>query len=387
MMTRCAKAVSAIVGRIRGANAAGLILLTFAAAGGAPGQEGSAARIADISEIQGVRSNQLTGYGLVVGLAGSGDSRNAQFTVQSIANMLSKFGVQLSATRMQVKNVAAVMVTCDLPAYVREGTRLDVTVSSIGDSKSLQGGMLVQTPLLAANGEVYAVAQGSVSIGGFNYGGGGAEILKNHALVGRVPGGAIVEKDVPVTLLADDTIKILLDAPNFTTAARVEEAINSSLAGLTAHADDAGTVSVSMDAELLDNIVPVISDIQNLPVLPAQDAKIVINERTGSIVIGSGVKVRPCAVAHGNIYISVTTREEVIQPTGDVLVNPEPGVQTNVRVEGTEEKSRVNPIPAASTVGEIAEALNALGVTPRDLIAILQEMKQQGAIVAKIEIQ
>jgi flagellar P-ring protein precursor FlgI len=366
----------------------GAALLILGLASGAPSQEEeAAARIGDISEIQGVRSNQLTGYGLVVGLAGTGDSRNAQFTIQSIANMLSKYGIQLASSRLQVKNVAAVMVTCDLPAYAREGTRLDVTVSSIGDSKSLQGGMLVQTPLLAANGDVYAVAQGSVSIGGFNYGGGGTEILKNHALVGRVPSGAIVEKDVPVTLVADNSIKILLDVPNFTTAARVEESINSNLSGVTAHADDAGTVSVAVGQELADNIVSVVSDIQNLPVLPAQEAKIVINERTGSIVIGSGVRVRPCAVAHGNIYISIAAREEVVQPTGDVLVNPEPAKQKNVRVQGTEEKSRVNPISAASTVGEIARALNALNVTPRDLISILQEMKQQGAIVAKIEIQ
>ena len=343
-----------------------------------------AERIKDIARVGGVRSNQLVGYGLVVGLDGTGDT-GSLFTAQSVASMLQQFGVSVPAGAVKVKNVAAVIVTADLPAFARGGSALDVQVSSLGDAKSLQGGTLLQTPLRAANGGVYAVAQGAISVGGFTAGGGGSSQTKNHVTAGRVPGGALVEREVPTTLLGSgNTVSITLAQADFTTAARVAVAINHASLGLSARAVDAGTVEVTLPAG--SDPVLAVASIEGLAVTTDTAARVVVNERTGTVVIGGNVSVAPCAVAHGALTVKIRTRFDVSQPSplskgGATVVTP------NTKVEAQDEGGRVQTVPQASTVDQIVKALNTLGVTPRDLIAILQALKSAGALKAEIEIQ
>jgi flagellar P-ring protein precursor FlgI len=346
-------------------------------------------RLKDIAAVQGVRGNQLVGYGLVVGLDGTGDGTGAAFTPQSVASLLQKFGVSVPPGALKVKNVAAVMVTATLPPFVKNGSAIDVTVSSLGDAKSLQGGTLLQTPLQAANNQVYAVAQGALSVGGFLAGGGaGGGVAKNFVTVGRIPGGALVEQDVPTTLSgrAQGALEVTLNQPDFTTAARLVRAINARLpAGATgARAEDAGTVRVAFAPGT--EPVTLIAALENVPVDPDGAARVVINERTGSVVISGDVQVSACAVAHGNLTVSVANAPLISQPAplsrgGRTVVAPRQviGVQ-----EGGE---RLIPVPASASLSKVVRSLNALGVTPRDLIAILQAMKEAGALHAQIEIQ
>jgi flagellar P-ring protein precursor FlgI len=341
-------------------------------------------RIKDLGRFVGDRTNQLLGYGLVTGLDQSGDSRSTLFTVQSITNMLTKYGITVPPTSVKLKNVAAVMVTCELPPFVRRGAKLDVQVSSIGDAKSLQGGILLQTPLLGADGQVYAVAQGALSIGGFNYGGGAGKILKNHTTVGRIPKGATLENEVP-TLVTDGAVAFFqLNAPDFTTAERIAAAINTGVPEVSATPQDAGAVRIQATAGELT--VAKLSQIEEQLVQAASRAVIVVNERTGTISIGADVKLRPGAIAHGNIVASIAEIERVIQPpsfTGRGA--PDKERNTNVRV--AEDDTRVIPFVGAATVGDVVKALNAIGATPRDLIAILQSMAESGMLVAEIRIQ
>lgn len=346
-----------------------------------------AERIKDVARVGGVRSNQLVGYGLVVGLDGTGDT-SAAFTNQSIASMLERFGVSIPAGAIKVKNVAAVIITADLPAFARNGSTIDVQVSSLGDAKSLQGGTLLQTPLRAADSNVYAVAQGSVSIGGFLAGGGGNSQSKNHVTAGRVPGGALVEREVPTTLRGPNSgsgLVITLHRADFTTAARVAEAIESADLGVTARATDAGTIEVLSPNGVGASAVNLIASIEGLPVTTDTIARVIVNERTGTVVIGGNVGLGACAVAHGALTIKIRTRLEVSQPaplsSGATVVTPK------VRVEAQDEGGRVQAIGQATTVDQVVKALNTLGVTPRDLIAILQALKAAGALKADIEIQ
>lgn len=343
-----------------------------------------AARIKDISRVVGMRDNQLVGYGLVVGLNGSGDSQQTQFTVQSVVNMLFKFGVTVPASKVRTNNVAAVMVTATLPAFMKSGDKIDAVVSSIGDAKSLQGGTLLQTPLQGADSEVYAVAQGPVSIGGFVVGTGGNEVQKNHVTVGRVPNGAVVEKEVPVTMSEGNTITLSLSSVDFTTARRVAEAIATKLGSGAATAVDAATVRVSIPAEEQDRLPDLIAEIGQLTVTPDQAARVVINERTGTVIIGGEVRISPVAVAHGSLSVEVKTELQVSQPSP--LAGGETVVVAQTRTEVKEEEARLMELKSGDTIGDLVTGLNALGVTPRDMIAILQAVKDAGALQAELQI-
>ncbi|MDW8051965.1 MAG: flagellar basal body P-ring protein FlgI [Armatimonadota bacterium] len=343
-------------------------------------------RLKDIAQVRGVRSNQLIGYGLVIGLEGTGDSSGALFTVQSIANMLERFGITVPPNAIKVKNVAAVMVTAELPPFARAGNRIDVVVSSIGDARSLQGGTLLQTPLRGADGQVYAVAQGPVSIGGFNFGGGGARVQRNHTTVGRIPNGALIEREVPTQFVqGDNSITIQLHKPDFTTAARVVSTIRNAFPTLTVRAIDPATIRVVLDATTSMDPVMLIAQLETLSVLPDVAARIVVNERTGTVVVNGDVRIAPVAIAHGGITVRVQTTFEVSQPP------PLSGGRTQVvpqtQVDAREEPAQMVFLREGASVEALVKALNALGVSPRDLIAILQALKSAGALHAEIEVQ
>jgi len=343
-------------------------------------------RIKDIARFDGVRDNQLYGMGLVIGLEGTGDGRGSQANVQMVANMLERFGITVDRNSLRLRNVAAVVVTADLPAFARPGDRIDVTVSSIGDARSLQGGFLLQTPLQAADGQVYAVAQGPVSIGGFNVRGGGTQVQRNHAAVGIVPGGAIVERFVPTTVVHDGYMTLLLTHPDFTTAARVADVINRVFTPGTAQALDRSAIRLQLPPAFRDRPVEFMAAVEELPVTPDAVAKVVINERTGTIVMGHRARIASVAVAHGGLRVRVETQPLVALPpsededeAGPVMVE-----QTTVQVE--EEPARVVVLESGASVEDVVQALNAIGATPRDIIAILQAMKAAGALYAQLEI-
>ena len=347
----------------------------------------SGVRLRDLVMVSGARDNQLVGFGLVAGLAGDGD-KDPIYTKQTVANMLQRYGITVPATTLSAKNVAVVMVTADIPAFVKSGTRLDVQVASMGDAKSLQGGVLLQTPLLGADNKVYAVAQGPMSIGGFVAGaggGGGASVTKNHPTVAQIIGGAIVEREIPTAIVRDNTIELLLREPGFTSAARVETAINEAFTN-SAHALDSTSVRVRIPEGAESSPVDFVARLEGIEVTPEMPARIIINERTGTIVATSRVRISSCAVSHGNITINVASTLDVSQPTpfsttGQTMVTP------RTTTEVTENKSSVVPLPEMPTVEKVASALNSLGVTPRDVMAIFEAMKQAGALQAELVIR
>ncbi len=340
-------------------------------------------RIKDIAKVQGVRSNQLMGYGLVVGLAGTGDTTKSIFTLQSITNMLKTFGVNISSTQLQSKNVAAVMVTAQLPAFVKPGDTIDITVSSMGDAKSLQGGTLLQTPLKAGNGQVYAVGQGPLSVGGYLAGAGGSSQQKNFPTAGAIPNGAIVEREVPFQLNSNGSIALALNQPDFTTASRVSEMIDLRF-GPVSRAKDPGTVVIEVPEVYSNNLVGFVAAIEELAVNPDAVAKVVINERTGTIVMGADVSINQVAVAQGGLSIRITADREVSQPPplspGNTVVTE----RNNVNVK--EHPANFVMLPATANVGDLVNALNAVGATPRDVISILQAIKAAGALHAELQI-
>ena len=344
-------------------------------------------RIKDLVMVAGARDNQLVGYGLVAGLVGEGD-KNLAFTVQSIANMLQRFGVTVSPTTLRSKNVAAVMVTADIPAFVKPGARIDVQVSAIGDARSLQGGVLLQTPLMGADGEVYAVAQGPLTVGGFSAGrggAGGASVQKNHPTVAQIIGGALVEKEIPATIVRDHHLELLLRQPDFTTAARVAAAINEKFPDM-AQALDATTVRVSVPERWSALPIDYIAHLEAIEVRPDVPARIVINERTGTIVANARIHIASCAVSHGNLTINIASTVDVTQPApfsnqGQTVAAP----RTETRV--TENQGSLVALPDMPTVEQVASALNALGVTPRDIMSIFEAMKQAGALQAELIIR
>ena len=341
----------------------------------------SVTRIKDIAKVQGVRSNQLVGYGLVVGLAGTGDSNKVKETIQSIGNMLKTFGVSIDTSTLKPDNVAAVMVTATLPPFVREGDNIDVTVSSIGDAKSIQGGTLIQTPLKAANGEVYAVAQGAVSTGGFLVGRGGSSAQKNFPTVGLMPNGAIVEKSVEDDIGENGTISISLSQPDFTTASRMVESINGTY-GDIAHAANPGRIDISVPAYYKSNVVSFVAGIEDLPVVPDNAARVVMNERTGTIVMGGNVSVDECAITQGGLSINVQRNTNVNQP--NPLSYGSTIVANNTKTKVKDAAGSTIVLPATASVADIVGALNAVGATPRDTISILQAMKASGALHAEL---
>jgi flagellar P-ring protein precursor FlgI len=356
----------------------GIALLAVTAAGWADQN----VKIKNVAKIEGARSNQLFGYGLVIGLDGTGDTQQALFTAQSVANMLQKFGVTVPADRLKIKNVAAVIVTADLPPFVRPGAKIDINVSSLGDCRSLQGGTLLQTPLQAANGQVYAVAQGSISTGGFTAGSEGTKVSKNHTTVGRIPNGAIIEQAVPTALTDGNAIHVLLNNPEFTTAVRVAQAVNDKLGPGSARALDAATIEVKAGSQ---DVIGLIADVGELSVVESAIAKVIVNERTGTVVIGSDVKLSPVAVSHGSLSVEVATETQVSQPNVLSKTGTTEVVQ-NTTVQATEEGHRMVELQPGATLGELVRAMNELKVTPRDVVAILQALKQAGALHAELEI-
>ena len=342
-------------------------------------------RIKDIVDVEGVRGNMLVGYGLVVGLDGTGDSLNGSpFTEQSLIGMLERLGVNVRDDQLKTKNVAAVMVTAMLPPFSRQGTRMDITVSSLGDADSLLGGTLLVTPLIGADGEVYAVAQGSLSVGGFNFQGDAESVTQGVPTTGRIPNGAIVEREIPFALADLETIHLALRNPDFTTARRIMEAINRELGAGIAVATDPATVELTVPAARRNDVVGLITEVEQLPVEPDQVARVVINERTGVIVMGENVRISTVAIAQGNLTITITETPQVSQPQpfgeGTTVVVP----RTNVDV-GTPDEVQLGVLDTGVTLQELVQGLNALGLAPRDLIAILQSVQAAGALQATIE--
>lgn len=345
----------------------------------------SAERIKDMASIQGVRDNQLIGYGIVVGLDGSGDqTTQTPFTVQSIISMLSQMGVNLPpGTSLQLKNVAAVMVTATLPPFAKPGQNIDVTASSIGNAKSLRGGTLLMTPLKGADGQVYAMAQGNVLVGGVGVSSGGASVQVNHLSVGRVPSGATVERAVPTSLGQGDYIHLELNASDFTTAARIVEVINSQIAPDVASAVDGRVIRVV--APPGNERVAFISRVENLEVSPAQGiAKVIINARTGSVVMNQAVTLNDCAVAHGNLTVVINTESSVSQPNANAQGQTTQTDQASIDIKS--DQGGLVHLRQAANLSEVVKALNSMGATPQDLLAILQAMKSAGALRAELEI-
>ena len=350
------------------------------------GQGGAArVRIKDIADIRGLSSVQLVGYSLVVGLDGTGDGRRSLFTQQSIRNMLQNFGLTVDDERMTTRNVAAVMVTAVISPFSKVGSKVDVVVSSMGDASSLEGGTLLLTPLQGKDGSSYAYAQGSVSIGGVNIETiGGERFRKNYALVGRVPNGAIVEQNIPVSLGEEGTIDLLLKEPDFTTAMRVAQAVDSAFGAEIAYPMDAATIHIEVPDAYNDarRMVSMIAMLESIEVVPDQVARVVINERTGTIVVGGHVRLSAAAVSQGDLTVKISTVPVISQPSafsqGETVVVP----QTMTTVEESAENVMVLNEPAS--VSDLADALNALQVSPRDIISIFQALKQAGALQAEL---
>ncbi len=351
----------------------------------APASPARAARLKDLVAIEGVRDNQLIGYGLVVGLSGTGDRRQALFSAQSLTNLLERMGVSVSPTAIRVANTAAVLVTATLPPFAQPGMHLDVTAAAIGDASNLQGGILVLTSLRGADGQVYAVAQGPVMTGGFSNGKAGNSQTVNHPTVGRGPGAATVERGSP-SVAPKGTVRLQVRQSDFTTTTRIVAAVNQKFgAGKTpAHADNAGLVSVAVPGEYSTRVIEFISELENLVVEADRPARVVINERTGTIVLGKDVRVSPVAILHGNLSVEIQTVMQVSQPNPLASGTTEVVPQTSVTTK--EEKARNVVLKQGATVEELVRALASIGSTPRDVIAILQNLRSAGALEAEIEV-
>ncbi len=346
---------------------------------------GATSRIKDLANIEGVRQNQLIGYGLVVGLNGTGDTlNNIPFTKQSLQAMLERMGVNIRGATIRTGNVAAVMVTGNLPAFGTQGTRMDVTVSALGDSKNLQGGTLLVTPLLGADGNVYAVAQGSVAVAGFSAEGAAASVVRGVPTVGRIANGAIIEREIEFALNRLPNVRLALRNADFTTAKRIAAAVNDFLGTKTAEPIDPSTVQMSIPAEFKGNVVAFLTEIEQLQVEPDLAAKIVIDERSGIIVMGRDVRVATVAVAQGNLTVSISESPQVSQPNplsrGRTVVTPSSSVKV------TEDGKKFALVKDGVSLQQLVDGLNGLGIGPRDLISILQAIKAAGAIQADIEV-
>jgi flagellar P-ring protein precursor FlgI len=349
-------------------------------------QAGATSRIKDLANVEGVRQNQLIGYGLVVGLNGTGDTiNNIPFTKQSLTAMLERLGVNIRGQTLRTGNVAAVMVTANLPAFGTQGTRIDITVSALGDSKSLQGGTLLVTPLLGADGNVYAVGQGSLAIGGFQAEGDAAKITRGVPTVGRIANGAIIEREIEFNLNKQGQLRMALRNPDFTTAKRIAAAVNDFIGVPTAEPLDPSTVGITVPEQYRGNVVKLLTEVEQLQVEPDQSAKIVIDERSGIIVLGRDVRVSMVAVAQGNLTVTISESPQVSQPLpfsrgGTTQVVP----RTRIGVQ--EDAKKLAVVQDGVSLQQLVDGLNALGIGPRDLIAILQAIKTAGAIQADIEV-
>jgi flagellar P-ring protein FlgI len=364
-----------------------LIVVVVAALLSAPlaaESEPGGSRLKDIASIQGASSTPLIGYGLVVGLNKTGDRRQTIFPAQTLANMLERFGIAVSPGDIKIENVAAVLVTAQLGPYAQPGAQIDITASSIGDARSLQGGTLMPTPLRGPDGRVIALAQGPLSVGGFGAGSGDNSVQVNHLTVGRVPGGAMVQEARAWTPPAGGVLRLALHEPDFVSAGRVAKAINQELGASAARVIDAGSIAVMIPADYQAALPDLIARIEPLPVTLDVVARVVINERTGTVVMGGDVRLGPAAVAHGNLSVRIATQYQVSQPApmsqGQTTVVPQTELDVN------EGDSKLIALDAGATLSDVVRALNVLGVTPRDIIAVMQALKAAGALRVEIVI-
>ncbi|MCB5249698.1 MAG: flagellar basal body P-ring protein FlgI [Candidatus Cloacimonadales bacterium] len=351
---------------------AALILIAFSLS--------AQSRLKDISTFSGIESKELIGYGLVVGLQGTGDGTSSQMTIQSIMNMLEHFGITIPINKIRPNNVAAVMITATMPPFMRAGSRFDVNVSSIGDAKSLEGGVLLMSPLVGQDNIKYALAQGPVSFGGFNEEIRNTKMRKNYTNVGRIPNGAVLEVELENKMLVNGELNLVLNQADFTTAQRIVSNINDTYRGRIANAYDARTITITVPDSILvrNNLIGFISNVENLRVVPEQNAIVVINERTGTIVAGGNVRINEIAIAHGNLVIQVET--QVTRTQVGPFGREEEETTINVK-----EDARVVTMQTA-TVEDLARALNSIKVSPRDLISIFQSIKEAGALQAELKI-
>lgn len=352
-----------------------------------PAQAFAFSRVKDLVDVEGIRDNMLVGYGLVVGLNGTGDSlRNAPFTQQSLQTMLERLGVNTRGETMQTKNVAAVMVTANLPPFAAQGSRIDVSVSALGDAKSLQGGTLLVTPLFGADGNIYSLAQGPVTIGGFSASGQGASVTRGVPTAGRIANGAIVEKEIGYQLASQTALKLSLRNPDLTTASRIADAVNRFIGTNVATTSDPSTVNLAVPANYPNGTVGLLGDVEELKVDPDQPAKVIIDEQSGVIVMGADVRVSTVAIAQGNLTIRVTETPQVSQPgpfskSGTTQVVP----RTQIQVDD-DKGNKMAVLTQGVSLQKLVDGLNALGVGPRDIISILQAIKAAGALQADIEV-
>lgn len=353
---------------------------------GAVAPASALSRIKDIADVEGIRENQLIGYGLVVGLAGTGDSlQGSPFTRQSLQAMLERLGVNTHGADLRTANVAAVMVTANLPPFATQGTRIDVNVSALGDAKSLQGGTLLVTPLHGADGEVYTIAQGPVAIGGFSAQGEAATISRGVATSGRIANGGLIEREINYVLAARTSVRLALKNPDLTTARRVALAVNEMLGNYVAEPTDPGTVRLTLPPKFNGNIVDLLTDIEQLLVEPDHPAKVVVDEGSGIIVMGAEVRVSTVAVAQGHLTVTVTETPQVSQPAPFSEGETKEVPRTSIAVD-EDQGRRITVVRSGVTLAELVDGLNALGVGPRDLISILQAIKAAGALQAEIEV-
>jgi len=345
----------------------------------------SPVRVKDVAALQGVQPVPLVGYGLVIGLNKSGDKRQTIFSTQTLANMLERFGVMVSADQIKVENIASVLVTAELPPFAKQGARLDVTASSIGDARSLQGGTLIATPLRGPDGRVMALAQGPLSIGGFGGGKGDTSVQVNHLTVGRVPSGALVQLGQQTTLGPAQTIDFSLYEADWTNARQLAEAVNTELGTNAAHVIDPSTVRVSVPQQYQASVPDLMARLEPIPLTVDLPSRVVINERTGTVVVGANVRIGAAAVAHGNLSVKISTHYTASQPSpfsykGDTVVVPEQ------QVDVSEQNAKLIALEAGVTLDTVVHALNSLGATPRDIIAIMQALKAAGALRAELVI-
>lgn len=348
--------------------------------------EARATKIRELAEIQGARDNQLVGYGVVTGLNGTGDDVSAPLATQSMLSMLRRLGVQVDNRQLRLKNIAAVVVTATIPAFAKPGTKLDIAVSSIGNSRSLEGGILVQTVMKGANRKSYAVAQGAVQIGGFAVKGRtGSKVMSGTTTSGRIPTGAIIEREIPTKFLFKGQVKLSLRQPSFAVAARMAKVLNENLGEGSAEASDGGTVAVNVPEEFLTKPVALIAQIQEYEVKAERRARVVVSERTQTIVAGGDVRLAPVAVVHGNLTIVVNEQPRVTQPAP--LAAGETVVTEDSQVEVTEAQTSMQFISGAATLADLAGALGTLGLSARELISVLQALKTAGALEAELVVQ
>lgn len=346
-----------------------------------------AERLRDLADVRGARENQLVGYGIVTGLSGTGDDVSAPFAAQSVLALLRRLGVQVDPVQLRLRNVAAVLVTATLPAFAKQGTKLDVAIGSVGNARSLVGGVLVQTLLKGADQSTYAVAQGPVLVGGFSVrGASGSGVQQGSLLSGRVPEGALVEREVVTSLVQGGALQLMLRTPGFGTAARVAEAVNGRFPN-SASAVDGGAVRVLVPQGYAPRVVELVAELENLEVTPVRRARVVVNERTGTVVAGGDVRLAPAVVVHGGLTIVVREKPEVSQPNGSVLGRGTTTVVPRSEVDVREGTRNVALIPSAPSLADVSAAISTLGLPPRELVSVLQALRSAGSLEAEIVVQ